>query len=115
MTQSSKDMNKEYIKVINEVSSMTPEAKDALVLASLKIDVFVGMKAGSYNGTEFAQQIQYQGFDQETIISRIMQIPMDTNGDYKDIYMMVKIYIERGNNIDAMIKKASTSESTRFF
>lgn len=68
--------------------------------------------AGDYNGAEFASDCQYQGFDPRALF-RVFMKAMDTWDNKNDIYHLIQIGLERGNNVDNMQKTSSDAFRTK--
>lgn len=64
-------------------------------------------EAGEYSGLEFSVLLQYEGFDPKMILAMVLMRVGSDKARQNDIYKLIQIGLERGNNITNIIKSSS--------
>lgn len=101
MALSKNDAWERYLK-------LTDTQREAMINKCLEQDVFgLDGKAGDYDANKFAEMIAYQGFDPMAVACMIMFRIGNDETRVHDIAKMVQIGLERGNNIDNMMKNST--------
>jgi len=100
-------LSNEMMKIVENMS-INPDNSEVLYQKMMGYVPFSSdLKVGDYDGAAFAVQLQYQGFNPQVIAEMIISRVGTDASKANDVYKMIQIGLERGNNIENILKTST--------